>query len=164
MKFVPGWGCSLISGTDVFVHTSALWYVIWIYSATSGYISLSHVLWWPTLVKLWCAMNCFVCTFVFVSFSGLETLNWSEQTAITRCALRGYVQKVQDDSTIHQAGCLCFCAGLQYFYLLLNGYFFTAIIGPVMYNLWIWRVCNRSFAVSISAIFKHASAIIHLLA
>jgi hypothetical protein len=33
-----------------------------------------------------------------------------------------------------------------------------------MYNLWIWRVCNRSFAVSISAIFKPASGIIHLLA
>jgi hypothetical protein len=31
-------------------------------------------------------------------------------------------------------------ADLQYFYLLLNGYILITVLGPVMYNLWIFRV------------------------
>lgn len=33
-------------------------------------------------------------------------------------------------------------ADLQYSYLLLNGYILISVLGPVMYNLWISRVCN----------------------
>ncbi|KAH9552301.1 hypothetical protein CY35_09G058600 [Sphagnum magellanicum] len=55
-------------------------------------------------------------------------------------------------------GLMCLCihqlSGLQYFYLLLNGYFFTAIIGPVMYNLWIWRgTGNANFYFAMNLVY-----------
>ncbi|KAJ7532491.1 hypothetical protein O6H91_13G006300 [Diphasiastrum complanatum] len=44
--------------------------------------------------------------------------------------------------------------GFRYAFLLLNGYICTAILGPVMYNLWIWRGTGN-------ANFYFATALVH---
>jgi phosphatidylinositol glycan class U len=51
---------------------------------------------------------------------------------------------------------LCFheLSDLQHFYLLLNGYILISVLGPVMYNLWIFRgTGNANFYFAINLVY-----------
>lgn len=50
--------------------------------------------------------------------------------------------------------CIHELSDLQYFYLLLNGYILITVLGPVMYNLWIFRgTGNANFYFAINLVY-----------
>ncbi|KAG0626960.1 hypothetical protein M758_2G163900 [Ceratodon purpureus] len=50
--------------------------------------------------------------------------------------------------------CIHELSDLQYFYILLNGYFLISVLGPVMYNLWIFRgTGNANFYFAINLVY-----------
>ncbi|KAG0610882.1 hypothetical protein M758_7G099000 [Ceratodon purpureus] len=50
--------------------------------------------------------------------------------------------------------CVQELSDLQYFYLLLNGYILISVLGPVMYNLWIFRgTGNANFYFAINLVY-----------